>query len=179
MSSQQVNGVFSAIRAKLNRALQDMPLIVGNAAVNYSMDAFRKQSWDGVPWQKRKSKKDASRQLLVKSGRGRRSVRIVRTTPNSVTVGSDLPYMRIHNEGGTINRAARSETFVRNRYTRGAKGKMFGGMGAFKKGTTSGQGLSFKAYSYQMPARPFLKRSRMFEINMQLVVRTELQKALK
>jgi hypothetical protein len=89
-----------------------------------------------------------------------------------------VPYARVHNEGETINRPARSETFVRNRYTKGPKSKYFGGQGAYKKGTTPGQGLSFKAYSYQMPARPFLKNTPALRAHLRNVAITELRKSL-
>jgi phage gpG-like protein len=154
--SNNVNGIFNQIRNQLERKLSQLPAIVGNEVVNYSLDAFEKQSWEGKAWDKRKSKKDTGRALLVKSARLKRSIRIIRSTLNSVTVGTDVPYARVHNEGERINRQARSETFVRNRYLKGPKSKMFGGMGAFKKGTKEGEGLSFKAYSYNMPQRQFL-----------------------
>lgn len=60
-----------------------------------------------------------------------------------------------------INKAARSETFVRNRYTKGPKSKAFGGMGLFKKGTTAGKGLTFKAHSVTIPQRQFMGKSAM------------------
>jgi phage gpG-like protein len=173
MSERQVRDVFAQIKARLTPVLQQLPMIVGNEAVNYSLDAFKNEAWEGKAWQKRKSKKDANRNLLVKSGRGRRSIRIIRTTENSVTIGSDVPYMRVHNNGEQISKAARSETFVRNRFVKGAK------KGKFKKGTTDGQGLSFKATSFKMPQRQFIGHSRGFEIKMRNIVRRELEKALK
>lgn len=173
MSLQQITNVFGTIRAKLTRTLDELPLIVGNAAVNYSLDAFAKQAWEGKPWDKRKSKKDTGRSLLVKSGRGKRSVRVIRTAPGLVVVGSDIPYMRVHNEGETIRRAARSETFTRNRYTKGDK------KGKFKRGTKDGQGMSFKAYSFKMPQRTFLRGSPLFIAAMKRVISTELQNAIK
>jgi phage virion morphogenesis protein len=70
---------------------------------------------------------------------------------SSATVGTNKIYGRIHQEGGTINIAARSEIFKRNRYSRGAK------KGKFKKGTTAGRGSTFKNSMIKIPARPFLK----------------------
>ncbi|MBD1394273.1 phage virion morphogenesis protein [Mucilaginibacter glaciei] len=173
MSEQQGALAFGVIRARLAAVVQQLPLILGNEAVNYSLDAFRKQAWEGKPWQARKSKKDTSRSILVKSGRGRRSIRIISTTANSVTIGSDVGYMAVHNNGGEISRAARSETFVRNRFVKGTK------KGKFKKGTTDGQGMSFKAYSYRMPQRQFIGHTAAFEYQMKQVVRRELIKAFK
>lgn len=159
MPNQQITLFFSKLELKLN----ELPLIIGNEVVNYSLEAFEKQSWEGVPWEKRKSKKDIGRQILVKSTRLKRSVRIVSSSPSSVIVGSDVPYAAIHNNGGAINRPAHQELFTRNRHTTGRKAKYFGGLGAFKKGTvertiTSGtiKGLTFKAYNINMPMRRYL-----------------------
>lgn len=147
--------------ANLRKQVSTLPKVVGNSTVNFALDNFRKEGFQGEtfqPWQKRKKKAKgaAQRKILIQSGRLRRSVRITSVTPHSVWVGSDVPYARIHNEGGTINRAARSETFVRNRYKRGKKAKAFGGKGLYKKGTTAGRGQTYKAYSIQMPRRQFL-----------------------
>lgn len=157
--SDQTSKLFARIKERLERKTAELPEVIGNEIVNYALDAFDKQAWEGQQWDKRKSKKDPSRALLIKSGILRRSIRVVRTTATGGSVGTDVPYARIHNEGGEINKPARKEDFVRNRYKRGPKSKLFGGLGAFQKGTTPGQGLSFKAYSINMPARPFLKNT--------------------
>jgi phage gpG-like protein len=159
MPNEQITLFFS----KFEMALNQLPIIVGNEVVNYSLEAFERQSWDGAAWKQRQSKKDTGRSILVKSTRLKRSVRIISSSPSSVIVGSDVPYAAIHNNGGTISRAPRSETFSRNRYLKGPKSKYFGGMGAFKKGITERtltsaaiKGLTFKAYQINMPRRRYL-----------------------
>jgi len=72
----------------------------------------------------------------------------------SAQIGSNKAYAAIHQFGGTINRAARSEIFERLRNTRGARKNKFKKLAddrAVKKG------FSFKAYSVRIPARPFLE----------------------
>lgn len=76
---------------------------------NFIMDNFQSESFGGVPWKKRKSRDRSDRRspgsrraLLVKSGAMRRSMRVMITT-KGVQVVSDLPYTKIHNEGGVIN----------------------------------------------------------------------------
>lgn len=153
----------------LEQRLAKIPDIVGNEVVNYSLEAFRKQGWDGVPWQKDKDKKKNkpgnNQAILVSTGKLRISIGVINTTPTSVTVGSRdyVPYAKIHNYGGVINKPAREEDFQRSRYKIGKRGKMFGGMGAFKKMTlkdkvaASGiKGLKFKAYQITMPQRQYL-----------------------
>lgn len=82
----------------------DLSLDMANTAKNEFLNNFRKESFDGKAWQKRKSDKQAGRKLLVKSGRLRRDV------SNSVSAGhknSNLsytlvvnnPYAEYNNEG--------------------------------------------------------------------------------
>lgn len=51
--------------------------------------------------------------------------------------------------GGDVQRFARSETFVRNRKTRGIN------KGQFKKGTTAGRGMTFGEHVAHYPARDY------------------------
>jgi hypothetical protein len=83
-------------------------------------------------------------------------------------VWATVPYAKIQNDGGTITRAAQSERFIRPRATKGKRGKMFGGMGAFRKITgaeqfnryrSPAQGQSYKAYSITIPRRRYLGNS--------------------
>lgn len=65
-------------------------------------------------------------------------------------IGTNLPYAAIQQLGGTIKHAARSETFLRKRYVRGAK------KGSFKRGSTAGRGYTFGSYETKIPAREYL-----------------------
>ncbi len=73
------------------------PRYVGNIAVNFYKDSFRRQGFidqGGVDqWKARKKtdKNKAKRSILVKSGRLRRSIRIIRTGLGYVVVGTDDP----------------------------------------------------------------------------------------
>lgn len=142
---------------KFDRKFATFPNIIAETAVEYYQERFSQGNWNGVPWQKRKDKKP--HRLLMKSRNLFRSIHPSEVTPEIVRIRAGSPqvkYARIHNEGGVINKAARSETFVRNRYTRGKKAKAFGGIGLYKKGTTAGKGLTFKAHSITMPKRQFM-----------------------
>lgn len=154
-NQQNIQEYFREFQRKVDAVQQRLPAIIGTEVVNSALDNFRSESYFGEKWQPRKDKKN-KRKLLIKTGALQRSPRVITSMIGHVTVGSDIEYASVHNNGETINRAARSETFVRNRYKTGDKGKMFGGMGAFKKGTTPGQGQTYKAYSYSMPTRKFL-----------------------
>ena len=115
--SSNADQVFNRIQSQVATAIRQLPAQLGAEAVRYSMQRFREQGWDGAPWRSRKpgSKNNNGRALLVQSGRLRRSIRITGKTTNSVTIGSDVPYARIHNEG--FNGTENVRSFTRNRYT--------------------------------------------------------------
>ncbi len=93
--------VFKGMENRFNEALRKLPRVLGTEVVRYSEQRFREQGWDGQPWRRRKpgAKNDTGRATLVKTGRLRRSIRITKITADTVSVGSDVPYARIHNEG--------------------------------------------------------------------------------
>lgn len=145
---------------KFDRKFEAFPNIIAETAVEHFQERFTQENWEGVPWAKRKDKKP--HRILMKSRNLFRSIHPSEVTPALVRIraGSpQVPYAQIHNEGGDISKAARSETFVRNRHTKGPKSKAFGGMGLFKKGTMAGKGLTFKAHTINMPQRQFMGRS--------------------
>jgi len=87
--------------------------------------------------------------ILQREGMLIRSI-IPRATEDQSIVATNEPYAAILHFGGVINMAARSETFVRNRYKRKPK------KGKFKKGSKRGRGFSFKAYRIVIPPRPYM-----------------------
>lgn len=86
--------------------LESSLIQIGNEAKNHFVGSFRLQGFQDKTvekWKPRKKEdKRAGRAILVKSGDLRRSIR--RENLNkmklSVTIATDLPYARIHNEGG-------------------------------------------------------------------------------
>lgn len=98
---------------KLQRQLKSFIVDMGVEAKNHFVKSFRNQGFEDETierWQPRRGeikggiamtrKKDkGSRAILVKSGDLRRSIKVVKKTYNSVTIGSDLPYAQIHNDG--------------------------------------------------------------------------------
>lgn len=152
------NQISEILDAKFERALNGLPTIIGNAAVNWSQERFIQQNWFGnsiEPWpaRKRETKKTAGRKILIQTARLFRSIRIISTGPRTVSYGTDVPYAYIHNYGGVIKQAARSETFTRNRKIKGIN------KGQFKKGVKAGKGFSFKERTINMPRRQFIGNS--------------------
>lgn len=148
-----------------------LPDLIAVETVNSALDNFKTESFFGEKWPERKDKKNR-RKLLVKTGRLQRSPRVIMSSVGHVVVGSDVPYADVHNNGETIRRASRSETFVRNRYKIGSK------KGKFKRGTTTGQGLSFRAYSYSMPMRKFLGPHPKLKTELEKIIKQEFIKRI-
>lgn len=98
---------FLDLYRKYNQWRNNLPKEIGNIAVNHFLKSFDNEGLEGEPkWVQRKDGTSAGdrttrRALLVKSGLLRRSIRIARLTSNSVSVGSDMIYAKIQNEGGT------------------------------------------------------------------------------
>lgn len=102
---------FSKLQRKateFRRLMDRMPTLIGTEAVNFSKKRFREQAWvdNGTePWKKRKpgAARNNGRAILVDKGKLRNSIRIVRSGPGFVVIGTSVPYAQVHNEGGTIN----------------------------------------------------------------------------
>lgn len=102
-------------------------------------------------WQVSRRAQKEHGQTLLRSGRLMKSVTDPNVSAAGIVFGSALPYAGIHQEGGEIHFAARSELFIRNRRVKDNKAK-----GQFRKGTKKGQGFTRKAYTVRMPARPYI-----------------------
>lgn len=101
-------GSFDQIQSQVKETVLRLPLIMGNAAVNWVKDSFTQQGWRGAvfqKWKEAKSEKRKGAALLIKSGRLRRSIRILKFDQLSVQIGTDVPYAEAHNKGfeGTVN----------------------------------------------------------------------------
>jgi|GEM_PF-5997741 len=106
----------------LRSYLKTVPKMMGRVVVQESADNFKRQGYEDdngsvVPWEPRKQvdmkpgrkRRDGKRgprvpnprqrAILIKTGKLRRSVRIVATTANSVTIGSTQDYAQAQQEG--------------------------------------------------------------------------------
>lgn len=158
---EQINQLGRQLQQKfeLIAAAKTLRFIGGNfAAQGYQGATFKK-------WASRKSskKRNIGRALLVQTGKLKRGWNSRTTAPGEVQIYNDVPYAEIHNNGGTIHQAARSETFKRNRHTESItykRGKNAGKYkqvkGQFAKGTTQGQGFTFKERNITIPRRQMI-----------------------
>lgn len=76
------------------------PQVAGKIALRFIDDNFRRQSWEGVPWKRRKpsAKRNRGRAILVDTAKLRRGNRF-RKASGTAIVFNDIPYAKAHNEG--------------------------------------------------------------------------------
>lgn len=114
---------FKDFQQKVEASLKRFPRLAASVAQNFFLDSFRAQAWFGETtetWAPLKDKKEAGRQILVKRGRYKRSIRIKKADWNSIIIGSDVPYAAVHNEGfrGTYTRTASRRVRIRGGYNK-------------------------------------------------------------
>lgn len=104
------NNKIKEIQRKYKNLKRRLPRVIGQVAVNFSKDNFRRQGFlDGGrinKWKKRKYDNGGkNRAILVgQSTRLKRSIQIVRASSSEVVIGTrGVNYGKIHNEGGKIN----------------------------------------------------------------------------
>lgn len=88
---------------KLERFKQNIPKVIGNEVKNFALQAFKNQGFSDTgyePWSPRKNERkiDKGRALLVKTGRLRRSIRVIQATFAKTSVGTDVPYAKYNND---------------------------------------------------------------------------------
>lgn len=170
---------FQGISKKARTVLESSLIQIGNEAKNHFVGSFRLQGFQDKTvekWKPRKKEdKRAGRAILVKSGDLRRSIR--RENLNkmklSVTIATDLPYARIHNEGGVINKSERAATINfkikkdgTSRFTKQKKAN-------FQQDVTIG------AHSINIPKRQFIGGSFVLNQKVKKTITSRLDKLFK
>jgi phage gpG-like protein len=175
------------LKSRLIATLKTTLVQVGNDAVNFSLDRFKNQNWQGAsaqPWQQRKATKRGNngRAILVKTGTLRRSIRVTKITTDSVTIGSDVPYAKAHNEGftGVANvKASTRHSYSKHKVNTGRVNK--NGVAKLKTvSRISGSG-QVKAHTRNMklPRRQFMGESPVLTAKVRLRLETNIKTALK
>ena len=161
---------------KARKAMEAAIVDVGNTAKVFFVQSFRKQGWDDKSvekWKPRKKKTyktksgktvdDTTRATLVKTGDLRRS--IIRDPANraalSIKIHTDLPYAKIHNDGGTINREGfKGLMYYRevatNLATRKTQKRFARTTGMKSRRATHAMEINVGAYTINMPKRQFM-----------------------
>ncbi len=155
---------FGRVIANLKRVKNDLPRVLANDTKNFFVGEFNHQEWDGKKWlePKRKLKKGGSSRnqsaTLVQSGRLRRAVvnSLQSATFDAIKFKVvDVPYAKIHNEGGTIEKGERSHVLNFNSKNRFQKQKTE----KQRAKTSHSQKVSIGAHSIDIPKRTFMADS--------------------
>ena len=174
---------YVRMKDEMRKTILALPKKVGAEAVNFALGNFRRQGFLGYtlqPWQPRKSGKGGA--ILVRSGRGRRSIRIMQSSQDTVVIGSNLPYMKAHNEGfrGTVqvkgyDRILTSKVKMGSgRFTKTGKERMK--TVSQQTGTAHVKGHTRKM---NLPKRPFLADSPYLEANIKRLIAFEIMKTAR
>jgi phage gpG-like protein len=163
----------------LVEAHSHLPAEVATIAVNFSKERFREQAWldkTKTAWKPRKNNrsggKKKSQTLLVNTGRLKRSIRKISATPDAVIIGTDVPYAKIHNEGGIINENVAVKQHDKKSFTRKRKGR---------KETVKAHTIKshIRKLNIKVPARPFIGNSYTLEKRILLHIKARFVRALK
>jgi phage gpG-like protein len=113
MSFNEARKILQAIK-EYDNTIPDIINFMGNTAQTHFVRSFRDQGFTDETlskWQPRKGElsggiarvrkrsRDSGRAILVKTGALRRSIRKVNRGKLAVSIVSNLPYARVHNEG--------------------------------------------------------------------------------
>jgi phage gpG-like protein len=165
----------------MRRLGRDFPKAAGVTAVNFFKDRFQRQGWQDERferWPARRSsppgggsRRGASgrRQLLVKTGRLKRSIRIQEATWGRVVVATDVPYARAHNEG--VN-ATVSQT-VRAHKVRSFPRRRAGRTETVREHTRQGHTRTIRMV---LPRRQFMGNANLLNRRIQMQLHTALKR---
>lgn len=106
-----MSGTDKNTRAVIRRILSDIRVELGD---EFDRN-FERQAFFNEAWARRKSPTRPGGTILVDTGTLRRSIRS-RTTDDSITFYTDLPYAAIHNDGGEIVVTDKMKRFFWHKY---------------------------------------------------------------
>lgn len=171
------------VQQSLNRVYRRTPTMAGGLAVRFYKDRWRFQAWHDdhrEPWQlrKKKDKRGNRRRLLTKTGRLRRSIRVINKGRNHVLIGTDVPYAQVHNEGfsGSVKQSVSAHgvrEHKRKSHSRGGR--------KIKRQTVSAHkrnGFS-RTINQDIPARRFMARSKLLDRRIVMNIEHDLRKELR
>jgi phage gpG-like protein len=172
----------------LRSRLLTLPIKVGDTAVLFSKQRFAQKNWVGNTmeyWRPRKpygkwgkTPRNKGRALLVDTGRLRRSIRIMNKTTTSVTIGSDVPYAKAHNEGyrGNVSQHVSAHTRRKTQAIIGKRGNVL-------KGRQVTGTIDVKAHDrtikQNIPRRRFIGQSPYLDKQIIRIIGAEINKAIK
>jgi len=167
---------LSNLQRRAQLAMRRLPPLLGAEAVRHTKENFRQGGFVDSslnPWPKRKRDPDPGRGTLIGKGTAHlfRDVRILSRTNNMVTVGTTLPYARIHNDGGTISHPGGTAFFKK----KDGELAWVSNQVAARLATAGRKLPRTKPHLIQMPQRKFLGQSKSLNQKLRTIVTRELR----
>jgi phage gpG-like protein len=170
---------FLDMLERIAKTYKVIPNKAATIAVNFTKQRFKEQNWIDSSvdaWKKRTTKRKSSRRdkgaVLVDTGRLRRSIRKITVTDNYAIIGTDVPYGRVHNDGGTIKANARVKSHRVREHSRKRDGKTE----TVKEHTVRSH---TRQINFKMPQRQFLGQSAALDSELEQMITKELTKAIE
>lgn len=145
------------------KVLDEMVPVMGNDALNHFKGSFTDQGFTNEStekWKPRKrpDRKRPGRAILIDTGRLRRSLRYRKGRKYEVVIKSNVPYAKIHNEGGEIDVSSRKGSGTINTYVRGSGGFVDGKFKSGRKKKVQLLGAAYETgpYTIKIPKRQFV-----------------------
>ena len=198
---------MKGMEQKARKALENAVVEVGNTAKNFFVENFRKQGFDDKTvekWKKREKKErkgrgskksaaelgtvrsvKAGRAILVQTGDLRRSIiRVPNRSALNVKIQTDLPYAKIHNEGGIINKSGFTGVMYyrevsTNLATRRTQKRFASTTGKKATRATHAMEINVGAHTIKMPKRQFIGDSYNLNEKVKAVLIKRLDKVFK
>ncbi|MCX7099942.1 MAG: phage virion morphogenesis protein [Methylobacter sp.] len=173
LSANRVN--LDNLKRQAQVAINRLPPLLGAEAVRHTKENFRQGAFvdaTAQPWEKRKNDPDPGRGVLIGKGTGHlfRDMRILNRTNNMVTVGTTLPYAKIHNDGGVIAHPGGTAFFIKKGKIAYVSNRVAANL------ATAGHKLPrTKAHAIRIPQRKFLGQSVSLNKKLHTIVARELK----
>ena len=170
---------FTRTCNNIEHAVRLIPNKAAVMAVNFSKERFIKKNWvdkQEHPWTKTKKRKGST---LIKSGRLKRSIRKVHISTSYVIIGTDVPYARANNDGGTFTGTETVRTHDRRAHKRKAYTTRSGKR--IKAGTVRAHTIKSHQRKYKRTViqRQFIGQSQQLTSQLTNMIETEIQKAIQ
>lgn len=173
-----LNNLQAVLNARLEKAITQLPKILGEHAVNFSKDRFEKGGWQNEtfePWKQRSSNavRNKDRAILVDSARLKRSIGILEIGKLQVVFGSKgVPYAKAHNygfKGSVLVKAHKRNKFAQLTAPNKIKYRGIVGNGQVKAHTRN----------MNIPQRKFLGNSIFLQRQLQRIAQLHIARTLK
>ncbi|NDW10433.1 phage virion morphogenesis protein [Dysgonomonas sp. 520] len=169
---------YIAIFDRINNTVKRLPSQIAVVAVNFSKERFVKKNWvdkTSKDWKKTKKRTGST---LVASGRLKRSIRKITVTPSRITIGTNVPYARPHNEGGEFSGTETVRSFVKKQHSR--RSYIRNGKRVRAQIVKSHRVKSFtRKYKRKFEKRQFIGQSQELNNRIDKLIHDELNKAIR